>query len=113
MKNRWVLLLLLALILSACSSGKAGSLQPTSEGSIDISPGAIEIGEHAIIEAVTLDYPEEWPQAIKVIISGSLPDGCTQISDIVQTRTRNKVILQVRTSRPVDMACTQALEPFR
>ena len=112
MKNHRVLYLLLVLILSACSAGNSDGLQPTAEGGADHSTSAVEIGEHAIIEAADLDYPAEWPQALEVIITGSLPDGCTHISDIVQTRTPNKIILHVRTSRPVDTACTEALVPF-
>jgi hypothetical protein len=45
-------------------------------------------------------------------VRGNLPDGCTKISQIAQTRQANFISVDVFTERRADMVCTQAVVPF-
>ena len=72
----------------------------------------VEIGETAIVETVMAVYPSTWPDEIELVISGYFPDGCTVLSDVLQSKRDKKLFIQVITSRPVNTDCTMALEPF-
>lgn len=112
-------LMLLLISLVACGSGandapfEAEAAPPVeaptkgeeNEGSIENDPATSK----AIVEEVDTIVN---PGVVVVIASGSLPDGCTTIEDIQQSREGDTFIITLMTERPEDQLCTQALEPF-
>lgn len=55
---------------------------------------------------------ESFPVQVSAVAKGYLPDGCTTLGDIVQTRTGNSFTVTLTTSRPADRACTYLIQPF-
>ena len=77
-----------------------------------ILKGQVEIGQSAIVEYVTAIYPSNWPDTIELAIHGNFPDGCTELFEVLQSRDENLFTVLLKTSRPVNVDCTMALEPF-
>ncbi|MBP8001188.1 MAG: hypothetical protein KA314_01475 [Chloroflexi bacterium] len=118
-------LLLLALLV-ACGGG--GGNEPNAAATTDpdtpvrsdeptptqnnLPPGGAVITGTASVHSVDLLLLESFPLQMTASVKGDLPDGCTTIGAITQTRTENIITLNVATTRPADMVCTQALVPF-
>ncbi len=80
--------------------------------SMACSQGMEPIPAEARVESIEILMLESFPIQIHVSARGHLPDGCTTISDISQSRDGNTFTVVIMTSRPVDISCTQALVPF-
>jgi hypothetical protein len=65
----------------------------------------------ATVEQVSVSVTEE-PLAVQVTASGNLPDGCTEIDDIVIERDGSTFLVTITTIRDLEAVCTQALVPF-
>jgi inhibitor of cysteine peptidase len=97
-----VSLLLLTLVLSAC--------QPVDEPQKN---GEYIYGEHAILDGLEILLLESFPLQAQVIVSGYLPDGCTELDEITVDRDGNEFLLTIKTRKPSgDVMCTEALVPF-
>lgn len=104
------LILLIGILLSACQPAV-----PT-EVPTEVPPPDEEYtyGTDAIVELVEVVLLESFPLQARAIVTGSLPDGCTEIHDITVEREGQEFIITVTTRRPTgDVACTQALVPFQ
>ncbi|MDA0525025.1 protease inhibitor I42 family protein [Methanococcoides alaskense] len=68
----------------------------------------------AIVDDVQIMVMESFPLQISVTVIGNLPDGCTTIDEenIEVVNTGNGFDIALKTKRPKDLACTQALVPF-
>ena len=74
-------------------------------------PDEITTGE-APVGRIDINLMESFPVQASVTIHGNLPDGCTQISHVVQTTDGYNIMLDVFTERPIGALCTQAVVPF-
>jgi len=93
--------LLFALVLSAC--------QPDE----DPIEGDYVYGQNALVDSIEVVLLESFPVQAQVIVKGNLPDGCTELHEIVVVREGDQFILTINTRKPTgDIACTQALVPF-
>ena len=70
------------------------------------------IGSTATIESLDVQIMESFPVQVSVVLTGYLPDGCTEIYEINAPRKDQTFTIQVLTRRPVDLACTMAIVPF-
>ncbi|ABE52322.1 protease inhibitor I42 family protein [Methanococcoides burtonii] len=68
----------------------------------------------AVVDDVQIMVMESFPLQISVTAIGNLPDGCTFIDEenIETVNTGNGFDIALKTKRPKDVACTQALVPF-
>jgi hypothetical protein len=68
----------------------------------------------APVSSVSLRISESFPVQVAAVVRGSLPDGCTKIDAVTQTRDPAEKRLQVTitTLRPQDQACTEAEVPY-
>ncbi len=68
----------------------------------------------ATVEETEILIMESFPVQVQVIVSGYLPDGCTQIHEenIEFNEQEKKFNVHLTTIRPADEMCTQALVPF-
>jgi inhibitor of cysteine peptidase len=82
--------------------------QPTP--TVDIKK--YELGERAIIESADPMFLESFPLQVRILISGSLPDGCTTVYRAESTREGDRFTIKIFTLRERDAMCTQALVPF-
>ena len=71
-----------------------------------------ELGERAIVESADPMFLESFPLQVRVLITGSLPDGCTTVYRTESTRVGDRFTVQIFTLRERDAMCTQALVPF-
>ncbi len=71
-----------------------------------------ELGERAIVESADPMFLESFPLQVRVLITGSLPDGCTTVYRAESTRENDRFTVRIFTLRERDAMCTQALVPF-
>ena len=104
----FTMMIFAGLLLSACQP--VG--EPT-EPSGTPSNGEYEYGQNAIVDSVEVIFLESFPLQAQAVVSGNLPDGCTELHEITVEQQEDKFILTLVTRRPTgDIACTQALVPF-
>ncbi|MEA1985297.1 MAG: protease inhibitor I42 family protein [Euryarchaeota archaeon] len=70
--------------------------------------------DDAMVEDVQVLVMESFPVQVSAVASGYVPDGCTEIDEdnITVQRVGNVFDITLRTMRPRDAMCTQAIEPF-
>ncbi len=99
-------LLAFVLLISACQPAEGTETPPAKDGEYSY-------GENAIVESLEVILLESFPVQAQVRVSGSLPDGCTELHEISVEQQGQEFILTLTTRRPTgDVACTQALVPF-
>lgn len=121
-----------ALFVAACGPGSpAGEggddvAEPTLDPDAPVSSddplptaaaGGDEAGDRVIdkapVDSIDILILESFPVQVRILVSGNLPDGCTEISHAEQTNLDNKqIMLAVFTKRPAAAVCTLALVPF-
>lgn len=71
------------------------------------------IGE-ASVTSVSTSLQESFPMGVRVSVSGDLPDACTELGDIMQSRDGKDgdFVVNLQTKRPLDMQCAQVLSAF-
>lgn len=50
---------------------------------------------------------------VEVLVKGSLPDGCTELHDVLQERFGHIIHLNIRMRRPQGAVCTRVHRPYR
>lgn len=75
---------------------------PEGEVSYDLAP----------VDNVDILIMESFPVQVRVVITGNLPDGCSQIDEAQVTREDKPFHVELTTRRPVDKECTEALVPY-
>ena len=96
------------LLLSACQPA-IGPEEPTGTPSED----DYVYGQDAVVDSVQVVLMESFPLQAQAVVSGTLPDGCTELYEISVEQQGQEFILTLTTRRPTgDIACTQALVPF-
>ena len=94
-------ILTFALLISACQPDK------------DPANGDYSYGQNALVDSVEVVLLESFPLQAQAIVTGYLPDGCTELNEITVERKDDQFVLTINTRRPTgDIACTQALVPF-
>ncbi|MDW7732142.1 MAG: hypothetical protein SCH66_06900 [Methanolobus sp.] len=70
--------------------------------------------DDAVVEDVEILMLESSPVQVRAVATGYFPDGCTQIDEANTTVKRNGNVFNVnlRTIRPMDAECTEAIVPF-
>ena len=105
MKLAVVFALLMGVVLVAC--------QPAAP--VDTPPidGDYVFGEEAVLESIELLLLESFPLQARAVVSGYLPDGCTELYEIDVEQQDQEFNLTLITRRQTgDVVCTMALEPF-
>jgi len=98
-QNLIIAMVLAVFLISACQPSNA-----TDE---------YTYGQNATVESLEIIILESFPVRVEVLVSGYLPDGCTELDEITVEREGQDFILIVHTRHPTgDIACTQALVPF-
>ena len=104
----FTLMIFTGLLLSACQP----AVEP-EEPAVTPSEDEYEYGQNAAVESLEVVLLESFPLQAQAVVTGILPDGCTELYDISVEQQGNEFILTLTTRRPTgDIACTQALVPF-
>jgi inhibitor of cysteine peptidase len=82
----------------------AASCEKSSDPSVIVA--------EARVTDVSVQILESFPVQARAVVRGELPDGCTVIESIAQSREGNEFRLRIMTSRPSDLSCTQGVVPF-
>ncbi|NDJ53216.1 MAG: hypothetical protein GYB68_09050 [Chloroflexi bacterium] len=117
-----ILPLVSVILLSACTTPAAtpeatsgvvtATFVPQGEdGGANATQAADVIsGEATLLDQLTVQGSGE---QIAFVVRGSLPDGCTTISEVLALQISDDSFqVQIFTERPTDLACTEALVPF-
>lgn len=115
------LLLIAAVILSGCvENGDEDDTDlepagPTADG--NGTPGEGDGTEEFVYGTANVDnieimILESFPVQIRAVVTGNLPDGCTEIGKIQTEKTGDTFEVSISTKRPREAICTQALVPF-
>ncbi len=67
----------------------------------------------AIVEGIEIMVLESFPVQIRVNARGYLPDGCSKIDEITKEIKDNTFIVSIKTVRPLDTFCTEAIVPYQ
>ena len=114
--KRWtVVTLVLSILLAACSGAGGPSTPSPAETDIPNEPTPEFIIGQAPVSHVEIHLMESFPVQASVMVSGDLPDGCTQIDQINQRRDldTNTFWVEITTRREAGVACTEALVPLK
>ncbi len=83
--------------------------EPTGEpAAAEETPAEPIIGVAPVDSAKVTFENEQWVVAIE----GNLPDGCTEIGEISQSVEGSVIKVEVSSTRPADMMCTQVITPY-
>jgi inhibitor of cysteine peptidase len=107
MNKRIIIYLILAIVLlslAACGG--------TAEATPPADPGDGVQYDEAPVESVEVMMLESFPLQVQLKVEGYMPDGCTQIESTEVEQQDNHFEVTLTTSRPTDLACTEAIEPF-
>jgi inhibitor of cysteine peptidase len=78
---------------------------------IDDKDGEVVV-RNANVDEIEIVILETDPVQVRVIAKGNFPDGCTTIGKAETKRTDNVFDVSIKTRRPKDSICTEALVPF-
>jgi inhibitor of cysteine peptidase len=103
-----IALLLVALLLAACSAWRQGT-EGGDSGDQTPTPGL------AGVESIEIMLLESFPVQVNVVVRGNLPDSCTEIAEIDQgTDLEDETFwVEITTVRTTDEPCAQVLVPFQ
>lgn len=92
-----------------------GQSKTTSDGfdSTDKGNTGKLIYGNATVENIEIMILESFPVQVKVNARGYLPDGCTKIDEITKEKNNNTFSINIKTVRPADTFCTEAIIPFQ
>lgn len=121
---RVILLVLLGLLLlAACRQDDAETPSPTTtavaaeptpipDTPTPEPPPAEPIIATAAVDSIEIQTSETFPVEIAIRARGDLPDGCTEINEVLVSQDGTSFNILVTTVRPGDAVCTEALVPF-
>ena len=98
--SKYVILIMVVLALAACGSSVDNDT-PVGPG----KPGLLQV------DNIEIQIAESFPPQVRVQVSGTLPDGCTSLSEIRQEREDNTITVTMTTWRLTDAMCIQVIEP--
>lgn len=81
-------------------------------GRVNNNTGKFTYG-NANVESIEIMALESFPVQIRVTARGYLPDGCTKIQGIMKEKKENIFLVSIKTVRPADQFCTEAIVPFQ
>ena len=110
MRNLTTLLaasLIALLTLSAC-----GAANPTSTPLPQPTPPPNTTAGVAPVDTIEVNVLESNPLQINAVIKGNLPNPCTTITGVTQSRDGYTITLTVNTATETDKACIEVIQPY-
>lgn len=136
LKQLFLSLLVLMLVLAACGDAVQDTQPPASDlptngsdadrpvnsdddptaqpgddpagSGVEPVEGGIIVGE-ANVESLQILILESFPVQVHVRVNGYLGDGCTEVGEITSEREEDTFTVRITTVRPADAICTQQL----
>lgn len=108
--SKGILIAVVAVIILGALASYFYYGRPSSEPET-LVPGGV-IVKDAAVNSIDIRILESFPVQVQIVALGDLPDGCTSVKDITQQKNGPTFFVTIKTERPSDVACTQALVPF-
>lgn len=122
MKTRFLIGILWAIggLISLAACATMNTAPPTATSAFPTLPPVLPTQPRietpaanlAIIDSVQIRILESFPVQAQAIAKGNLPDSCTTIDAVRQTREGNAFKITLTTKRPANPMCAQVLTPF-
>ena len=106
----FVLLVMAAVVVAAC--GAQPTEAPPATPPEGQTPSGDTVHGEAMVDSIDILILESFPVQINVVARGNLPDGCTEIDEIISELEEQTFNVTITTARPADAMCTEALVPF-
>ncbi len=103
------------LLLAACGSGgqEATATPTVAPAEATLAPADSEPTRgQAVVDSIDVLIMESFPVQVSVTAQGNLPDGCTQIDEVITQQTGTTFRVAITTLRQPSAVCTLALVPF-
>ena len=104
------------IMLSGCTQAPDPAKDPATDSDSQDNKIESKDGDYiyrtAVVESIEIMVLESFPVQIHVVAKGYLPDGCTEIDRTEVKRDGNTFTVTIKTKRPKDMMCTQAIVPY-
>jgi SdrD B-like domain len=132
-RARLALLVLASLVMAACAPVTAAPSTATPPASTPVAPPpvtpttpppgsptpsaptptgvAMETGR-APVDSFDILVLESFPVQINLVVRGNLPDACTTIDSVTQSRRGNTFVVTLKTTRPAGALCGAVLVPY-
>ncbi len=95
------------LALVGCGAGDpTATPQPVGTPTAGLLEGQVPV------DSIEIKVLETKPVQVQVDVKGNLPDPCTKINSISQSRDRNTFNVTIATIREAGAACIQVITPF-
>ncbi|MEZ4512873.1 MAG: NBR1-Ig-like domain-containing protein [Chloroflexota bacterium] len=107
----------LLLLLAACG-GSDATPTPIIPEATEVPATATAVSStdpvrsQATVDSIQVNLLESFPVGVNVVARGELPDGCTQLEEVVQQQSGNTFRVILTTLRDPAQVCTEALVPF-
>lgn len=129
--------ILLLLAATGCAGTREGQEKPPDERyghrfddegpegrrTLDVTPAASEAEYFhypAVIDTVHVrpasfqsDLAEGGQVPVEILVKGSIPDSCTELHDVEQSRAGHMVDMRLTMRKPQGGVCAQVIRPFR
>jgi inhibitor of cysteine peptidase len=83
--------------------------QPAEPQADEIAPGE---GGQVYVDSIDVLTLESFPVQVNAVVSGALPDPCTEITGATAQLNDSTFTVEITTTRPPDAICAQVLAPF-
>ena len=103
------------LLLAACGGGGQETTATPTVAAVQATPAPADTEPtrgQAVVDSIDILIMESFPVQVSVTARGSLPDGCTQIDEVISQQTDTTFRVAITTVRQPSAICTQALVPF-
>lgn len=105
MKANLMIVIIFALILTACAEGQAAP-QPTEEPKGAV-PGQVWIDSSEIV------VRESHPMQVSLVVLGNLPTPCHELAwEVAEPNADREIHVSLASRADPDAICAQVLEPF-
>ncbi|MEL4305654.1 protease inhibitor I42 family protein [Methanococcoides sp. LMO-2] len=103
-----------SMTVTVLASGEQDVVDGNGADSITDGDDNEYIIRDAAVDDIEILMMESFPLQVSVVATGYVPDGCTVIDEdnIEVIRDGNTFDVSLKTKRPADAICTQALEPY-
>jgi inhibitor of cysteine peptidase len=107
----WTKTLVLALVMVLAGCGLLPGATPAPGVEPPTGSGGTIVGL-ALVDNVDALIMESFPVQVRAVVTGDLPDGCTEFGEWMVVRDGDRFVIEIPTVRPADAVCTEALVPF-
>lgn len=105
-------LMAISILVSGCSGVVRGAAQNSEPTEGVVAPGEPVHGLAPVDEVYVMKM-ESLPVRVGAIVSGNLPDGCTELGEATVTHDGDTFTVELPTVRDPEAMCTEALVPFQ